>query len=190
MPISREPTLISSATRALRFADGTLLLGNMAPQTIRKVFGNKLWVWDSRVSLWRCDAVEYLSIHKRLTNQGIPFSDAVPAWVRVRWPKMELPNLRPEQEEALAAWKANRRCVLVMPTGTGKTEVALAIMKETAVSTLIVAPVRDLMYQWHRRILQGLGFDAGILGDGIHRVKPICVTTYDKAALHSYGSIG
>jgi superfamily II DNA or RNA helicase len=71
-----------------------------------------------------------------------------------------------------------------MPTGTGKTEVALSIMKETAVSTLIVAPVRDLMYQWHRRILQGLGYDAGIVGDGIHRVEPISVTTYDSACIH------
>ena len=32
--------------------------------------------------------------------------------------------------------------------------------------TLIVAPLRDLMYQWQRRIKKGLGFDAGVLGDG------------------------
>jgi superfamily II DNA or RNA helicase len=49
---------------------------------------------------------------------------------------------------------------------------------------LIVAPVRDLMYQWHRRILQGLGYDAGIIGDGIHRVEPVSVTTYDSACIH------
>jgi Type III restriction enzyme, res subunit len=40
-----------------------------------------------------------------------------------------------------------------MPTGTGKTKVALAIMELAALSTQMVAPVRDLMYKWHRRIL-------------------------------------
>ena len=71
-----------------------------------------------------------------------------------------------------------------MPTGTGKTEVALAIMRDAAVSTLVVSPVRDLMYQWHRRILRGLGYDAGIIGDSVYRVSPVSVTTYDSACIH------
>jgi superfamily II DNA or RNA helicase len=95
-----------------------------------------------------------------------------------------LPALRPEQSAALTAWKAARRGVIVMPTGTGKTEVALAIMRDTAISTLVVAPVRDLMYQWHRGILQGLGLDAGIIGDNVFRVQPISVTTYESACIH------
>ena len=57
-----------------------------------------------------------------------------------------------------------------MPTGTGKTEVALSILRQLAVSTFVVAPVRDLMYQWHRRIAERLGYDAGIIGDSIYRV--------------------
>jgi len=71
-----------------------------------------------------------------------------------------------------------------MPTGTGKTEVALQVMAQAAVSTLVVAPVRDLMYQWHRRILEGLGYDAGIVGDNVYCVKPVSVTTYDSACIH------
>jgi superfamily II DNA or RNA helicase len=71
-----------------------------------------------------------------------------------------------------------------MPTGTGKTEVALAVMAETRTATLVVAPVRDLMYQWHRRILRGLGYNAGIVGDAHFNVRPISVTTYDSAYLH------
>jgi superfamily II DNA or RNA helicase len=49
---------------------------------------------------------------------------------------------------------------------------------------LIVVPVRDLMYQWHEKILQSTGIDAGLIGDGVHRVSPISVTTYDSAAIH------
>jgi hypothetical protein len=40
------------------------------------------------------------------------------------------------------------------------------------------------MYQWHRRILHTLGFNAGILGDGRHEIWPVTVTTYDSAYIH------
>ncbi len=71
-----------------------------------------------------------------------------------------------------------------MPTGTGKTVVALAAMTRCSLATLVVAPIRDLMYQWHRRISQTLGFNAGILGDGRHEIWPVTVTTYDSAYIH------
>jgi hypothetical protein len=85
----------------------------------------------------------------------------------VHWTRAELPALRDDQRKALEAWEAaGRRGQIIMPTGTGKTVVALAAMHRAAVATLVVAPIRDLMCQWHRRIRQTLGFDAGILGDG------------------------
>ena len=62
--------------------------------------------------------------------------------------------------------------------------VAFAAMAESQVATLVVAPVRDLMYQWHRRILRGLGCDAGVLGDNRRNVRPVTVTTYDSAYIH------
>ncbi|HLC40122.1 MAG TPA: DEAD/DEAH box helicase, partial [Methylomirabilota bacterium] len=96
-----------------------------------------------------------------------------------------LPPLRPDQEAAISSWEqAGRRGVVVKPTGTGKTEIALAIIARHRVSALIVAPLRDLMYQWQRRIKQGLGFDAGVLGDGRREIWPITVTTYDSAWIH------
>ena len=60
----------------------------------------------------------------------------------------------------------------------------MAAMAATGVSTLVVAPVRDLMYQWHRRILAGLGYDPGIIGDNVYSVRPVSVTTYDSACIH------
>jgi len=108
----------------------------------------------------------------------------------VHWPRVNLPPLRPEQTAALAAWRqAGRRGQVIMPTGTGKTEVALAAMAETGTATLVVAPIRDLMYQWHRRILSGLGYDAGIVGDNLYNLQPVTVTTYDSAYIHM-GEIG
>jgi superfamily II DNA or RNA helicase len=167
----------------LSFAAGTLVLEGPTPAAVRQVFGAQPWVWDRRVGAWRCDAVEYGSVRRPLQALGT-VTDSVPQWGRVHWPAVDLPELRTEQKEALEAWKPTGRGVLVMPTGTGKTEVALAIMRETAVSTLVVAPVRDLMYQWHRRILRGLGFDAGIIGDHVFRVQSVSVTTYESACIH------
>jgi superfamily II DNA or RNA helicase len=169
---------------SLTFAGGTLILKDMLSWTVRRRFGPRLWRWDTRVSGWRCDALEYQAVRDVLASDGRPWHDNVPAWGPVAWPKPQLPELRPEQKDAVAAWKASGRGVIVMPTGTGKTEVALAIMHEAAVATLIVAPVRDLMYQWHRRILAGLGYDAGVIGDGRFTTLPVSVTTYDSACIH------
>ncbi len=169
---------------SLSFAGGTLVLHGMTSWSVRHVFGPKLWRWDSRIGAWRCDAFEYSSIRQALTDSGRPFADDVPAWRQVNWPNVQGHPLRPEQSESVTAWQQAGRGVVVMPTGTGKTEVALAIMQQAAVSTLVVAPVRDLMYQWHRRIAHGLGYDAGLIGDGRFAVEPVSVTTYDSACIH------
>ena len=168
----------------LNFAAGTLVLEGMSAAAVKQRFGQGLWAWDQRVGAWRCEALEYLSVRRALRGSGQNCADLVPQWSRIDWPNVRLPALRKEQEDALNAWKATGRGILVMPTGTGKTEVALSIMQRTALSTLVVAPVRDLMYQWHRRILQGLGYDAGIIGDQIFRVQPVSVTTYDSACIY------
>jgi superfamily II DNA or RNA helicase len=175
----------------LRFAAGTLLLEGLPARDVARVFGHPFWTWDGRVRAWRCDAIEYKTVRERLEAHAYLFEDTVPRWQPVRWRNVAIHPLRPEQRDALAAWMAPRRGLIVMPTGTGKTEIALSIMRETAVSTLIVAPVRDLMYQWHRRIGAGLGYEAGIVGDGVFDVRPVTVTTYDSACIHmeSFGAI-
>jgi superfamily II DNA or RNA helicase len=173
-----------SAPPSLSFAGGTLLLRDVAPAAFGQVLAGQSWSWDNRVKGWRCDALRYQSVRAALEGCGGEFIDSVPQWCQTHWPNVQLPALRPEQSAAVSAWQAARHGVLVMPTGTGKTEVALAIMQQTAVSTLVVAPVRDLMYQWHRRILQGLGYDAGIIGDNVFRALPVSVTTYDSAWIH------
>jgi superfamily II DNA or RNA helicase len=168
----------------IAFSGGTLVLEGMSRQGMQRVFGPMPWVWDRRVGAWRCDAMHYADVVERLRQAGQPCEDQVPEWKPVRWTSVKLHPLRPEQRSAVEAWTKTRRGCIVMPTGTGKTEVALSIMAQQAVSTLVVSPVRDLMYQWHRRILASLGYDAGIIGDNIFRVRPVSVTTYDSACIH------
>ena len=171
---------------SLSFDQGTLLLTGLTRKELPDACGSCVWRWDTRVGAWRCDAIYYATICKVLVEQfGTNFSDEVMKPSVVSWPKVDLPKLRPEQTEALAAWsQAGCRGQIIMPTGTGKTEVALAAMAQTKTATLVVAPVRDLMYQWHRRILRAFDYDAGIVGDGLSNIKPITVTTYDSAYIH------
>lgn len=171
---------------SLSFNRGTLLLTNVVRKELPDIVASSVWRWDSRVGAWRCDAIHYAAIRKALVERfEAHFSDNVMEPACISWSKIDLPRLRPEQTEALAAWnQADSRGQIIMPTGTGKTEVALAAMARTKTATLVVAPVRDLMYQWHRRILRAFDYDGGIVGDGLANIKPITVTTYDSAYIH------
>jgi superfamily II DNA or RNA helicase len=179
----QKNTATAGCSLRLRFSGGTLLLEGPAA-AVQRNFHPSLWLRDARVEAWRCDAIEYAAVSRRFLEKRIAVEDSVGQWGPVRWPRTALRPLRPEQQAAVAAWNASRRGVIVMPTGTGKTEVALEIMRLTSVATLIVCPVRDLMYQWHRRILDAFGVDAGIIGDSRHVVRPVSVTTYDSARIH------
>jgi hypothetical protein len=169
----------------LSFASGTLLLRGVLHERLRGWFSDVVWVYDSRVAASRCDAMHYGRVCDELRGRGVVFEDVVGVPRPVYWSADSLPELRPEQAAAVESWQESggRGCV-VMPTGTGKTEVALRIMQLTRTATLVVAPIRDLMYQWHRRILRGLHYDAGIIGDNTYRVQPVSVTTYDSACIH------
>lgn len=170
----------------LSFVGGTLVLRGIPRARLTAWFGPSVWFADPRVPLiTRCDARHYPNVIRELRRRQIALADEVPAWKEVRWKAEQLPVLRPEQISAVENWmNAGQQGCVIMPTGTGKTEVALAIMQRTRVSTLVVSPVRDLMYQWHRRILRGLNYEAGIIGDSIFRVHPVSVTTYDSACIH------
>jgi len=159
----------------LSFDRGTLLLRGLA-----FCAG---WELDRRIGCLRTHALHYRDARARLrVEAGRGFRDSVRVPARVAWPKVEQVELRAEQAQALSAWeRTGARGLVVMPTGTDKTEVALAAMARTRVATLVVAPVRDLMHQWHRRILRALGYDAGIVGDSMVNLQPVTVTTYDSA---------
>ncbi|TWU07958.1 DEAD/DEAH box helicase family protein [Stieleria varia] len=176
---------MSDTTPCLQFDQGTLTLRGVAEPLLLKLFPQLVWVNDSRGKCWRTDAMHYQEVVQTLQRWlAEDFIDDVPQWHEVTLSKRKLHSLRADQNKALNAWMENKRGVVVMPTGTGKTEVALHAMCSVGCGVLVVSPVRDLMYQWHDRILAATGIDSGIIGDGVHRVSPISVTTYDSAAIH------
>lgn len=171
--------MASLQNQPLRFDKGTLLFDVKPPPHIAQYS-----TWDIRAGAWRCDALHFAEVEPALREAYPDYTVNAPQRVKVNWPRAALPPLRIDQESAVRAWMKTRRGVLVMPTGTGKTEVAFHIMHRLSVPTVVVSPVRDLMYQWHQRIQDRLGYDAGIIGDNTFNKRPISVTTYDSACIH------
>ena len=92
---------------------------------------------------------------------------------------------RPFQTEALESWRGGGgRGLVVLPTGAGKSQVALMAMDDIRRDTLVVAPTLDLVAQWRDLIRTSFGCSVGVIGGGEYRVEPITVTTYDSAHMH------
>jgi superfamily II DNA or RNA helicase len=164
----------------LRFDRGSLRLEAPAESRLPPYL-----VWDERVGAWRTAAINHARLREDAADYDLRLDDGAERFFPSPRLTVALPPLRPDQQAAVDAWeRAGGRGVVVKPTGTGKTEIALAIIARHVVPALVVAPLRDLMYQWQRRIRQGLGFEAGVLGDGRREVWPITVTTYDSAWIH------
>ena len=174
------------------FHQGTLRLFGLSPRFVEKTLAEIPLAWDEREDCFRGDAMHADAIRRGLDDSlagGFDWQvgrDAGAAEFRSLSIKdLRQMTLRADQQQAVDAFETGgRRGLIVMPTGTGKTVVAIELMIRNRCSTLIVVPVRDLMYQWHAKILEATGIDAGLIGDGVHRVSPISVTTYDSAAIH------
>jgi len=94
---------------------------------------------------------------------------------------------RPYQREALRTWLANAgRGVVVLPTGAGKTVLALMALEQAPVRTLVIVPTIDLLRQWRTGLIEKAGVPAdqvGIVGGGERSPRAITVMTYDSAAM-------
>jgi len=96
------------------------------------------------------------------------------------------------QKEAVEAWeKANRRGLIVLPTGAGKSLTTRLLIASLAASdsrssVLIVVPTRSLMYQWYSQLKQAFGLSIGLIGDDMFDLQPVTVTTYASARIHMY----
>jgi len=120
--------------------------------------------WDPRVQAHRARALDYAELQLRLKRSSLAFDDRVPppgiAGARpAPWKNIEL---RPYQEAALHAWNAaSRRGVVVLPTGSGKTRLALSAMAASGLRTLCLVPTRALLEQWHGVVSQAYGGAVG-----------------------------
>ena len=140
---------------------------------------------DSRSGTYRAPAFRYRQIVEHLEREGVAFSDEVFR----KGSRLQLSSsivLRDYQEEALEAWSIEgHRGVIVLPTGAGKTVVAIKAIESLGEPTLIVVPTLVLVEQWRARLEEEFGVEVGVVGGGSREVRPLTVITYDSAVLRS-----
>ena len=88
------------------------------------------------------------------------------------------------QKEAMYAWSKQKRGILVLPTGSGKSVLAAMIIDKIQRSTIVIVPTIELLNQWHQNLKQFFNCQIGILGGGNKNILPITVSTYESAIIY------
>lgn len=161
----------------LKYDRGSLL--------IKGEVGTPYGKWDPRVGAFRAMALHYPEILAYLDRSEIAYRDEVADLPPI--PRLSCRvELRSYQETALEAWlSAGKRGVIVLPTGAGKTFIALKALEELNVPALIVVPTLDLLDQWRDHLNAQFGLEVGIYGGGEERLETLTVSTYDSAYIRA-----
>jgi superfamily II DNA or RNA helicase len=166
----------------LQYDRGTLLL-NGTPTGWSPAAGSG-FVWDERVRAFRAPASYYSDFLNLLKNseEGFQLDDQVRARNSMPVENWTSVPLRPYQETAQELWEmSNLRGIVVLPTGAGKTRLALAIAAKLKTETLCLVPTRALLQQWCTEISKFYSGEIGRQGDGTHTLESITVSTYESA---------
>ncbi|MBQ7208069.1 MAG: DEAD/DEAH box helicase family protein [Lentisphaeria bacterium] len=141
---------------------------------------------DPRTGTFRARACDYAEIVISLCRAGIPFEDRAKDFSPVDDLELrEKITLRPHQEKALAAWRNNScRGVAALPTGSGKTILAVSAIALLKRPAFVMVPTIDLMTQWAGVLERFFGRGIGMLGGGSREIREITVSTYDSAVLN------
>ncbi len=166
---------------------------------------------DPRSRTLRLEAHSYALLKNRLTALAIPHDDRVLTLSSVGRGALESAySLRSYQAEALEDWLATDRWavggdishprpgtgdgssqprapagVLELPTGSGKTVVAMKAIETLATPTLVVVPTIDLLEQWVAELETEFDVPVGRFGGGEQRREALTVSTYDSAYLRA-----
>lgn len=98
--------------------------------------------------------------------------------------------LRDYQNEAVAAILEANGGIVSLPTGAGKTIIALKIIQAMDIPVLILVHTKELLAQWKKEIKTHFGIDCGIVGDGMRKWEPITVAmTQTLASMVRKGDI-
>jgi len=142
--------------------------------------------YDANSDSYRATALRYGEIIEHLSSNELEWEDEV--FEGLECPRLSSRiKLRDYQGEALSAWrKAGHRGLIVLPTGAGKTVVAMKAMEEMREATLIVVPTLVLADQWRHRLEEDFGVKVGAVGGGSRQVRAITVAI----PAESYRQIG
>ncbi len=141
--------------------------------------------FDHRSGTYRALAYRYRDIIEYLESNGIGFVDNALDPIPTPYFDAEI-SLRDYQEKALERWLIDKRGCIVLPTGSGKTHVAMAAINEISAPTLIVVPTLALVEQWRDKLRSIFGEEnVGEFSGREKELKPLTVATYDSAYVNA-----
>lgn len=139
-------------------------------------------LWDARVGVHRLPPHRCAALVAELRTRGVRVTDETGPSVQTPVNAFSKPVLRGYQDTALDLWSAAaRRGIVALPTGSGKTRVAIGAMAQAQVPTLCLVPTRVLLHQWRAVVAEHYRGPIGVLGDGLRAVEPITVATFESA---------
>ena len=141
--------------------------------------------WDARVEAYRCLAIHYRALVRHLVRCGLAFADHARAYPNLELSQRPADRPYPFQQEALDAWMRGKRGQLELPTGAGKTHVAVLAIAAVGRGTLVLVPTLELVAQWCAVLEREVGVEAGVVGGGSYQVAPVTVCTYASAYRHA-----
>jgi hypothetical protein len=151
----------------LRFEDGTIRVGGL-DESDSEIDSLPGVTWDDRGLVARAPAHRYAELRTALDEADVLFEDRVLPEERLSLSHAY--DLRSYQREAVEAWRANGdRGVVELPTGAGKTVLAIEAIAALGVPTLVVVPTIDLLEQWRRELETEFDVPIGQLGGGEQR---------------------
>ena len=171
-------------SQSIRYEQGTIVVEGFDGVVMSKL---EEWVRrDQRTLVWRAEGRRYREIALALRDCGIQWKDNARAYDLLKLNLKQPITPRSHQNDAIVAWsEAGRRGVVSLPTGAGKTILAVMCMAAVGRPTLICVPTIDLMQQWHSVIAKFFDAKVGLLGGGSHEIESITIATYDSAAMHA-----
>jgi superfamily II DNA or RNA helicase len=166
----------------LSFDGGTVAVTGAPSEELATLPGCQ---FDPRSGTYRAEGRGYRPLVEHLRRQRIPYEDRARAFQPTPWPLRTSRDPFPHQTEALETWvQHGSQGVVVLPTGTGKTFLAILAIQRTGRPALVVTPTLPLLNQWYGELVIAFGEPVGLLGGGYFDLQPLTVTTYDSAHLH------
>jgi len=143
----------------LAFEGGTLVVSGVAPERLAALPHCRQ---DPRSGAFRAEAMYYRALVEHLRREGIAYEDQARTYQPSSWPLRTSRDPFPHQTEALQTWwQGGGRGVVVLPTGTGKTHLAVLAISKTARPSLVVTPTIDLLHQWYGELSLAFNTDLG-----------------------------
>jgi len=98
-------------------------------------------------------------------------------------------SLRPYQKEAVQKILECKNCVLHAATNSGKTEVAIELIRRLGLPTTYIVHRKELMYQTAERMREKLNIKIGMIGDGICELEDVTIVMPKSVITSTYDPI-